>query len=176
MCVQLIPKDKSLEAESWVRGYTVCQCFWFPVPNCPVEMLVLFTHTLSSVSLIICMFQNEFLLFLRSYFMALENLSIGSWMKALANVFEVLLVNVIWSFIFTQPFCSILHCLDEPVLLLVEDSGRDSNVYHRASSVFRSCMYENIFPQILFRIYLCSWKAGAAQYLFTHTFQDCIQS
>ena len=81
----IIPKDKSLEAESWVRGHALWKCLWYSVPNCPIEMLGLFTHSLSSVWLVICMFQDEFLIFLRHCFVTLVNLSAGFWMKALAS-------------------------------------------------------------------------------------------
>lgn len=110
MCVSLIPKDKFLEAESWVKGHTLCKCFWYPVPNHPVWILGLFIHSLSSVWLLICMFQNEVLIFLRSCFMALVNLSVEFFNESISKL-DVWLVNIIWNSLhttFLQHFCTAL--------------------------------------------------------------------
>lgn len=156
MCIQLIPRDKPWDAKSCVRGYTPCQCFWLPVPDCPAELLALLTRSLSSVWWVICRFQNEFLLFLRSYFMAgiseFKHWFLNESISKLST-FEVLLVNI-GSYLFTQPFCNIFVLPWWTSSIISERQWvRLWNVYHWASSVFRKCKDENIFPQILFYIY-----------------------
>lgn len=129
MSVSLITKDKFLIAESWVEGHTLCKCFWYPMPNRPIRILDLFIHSLSSVWLLICMFQNEFLIFLRSCFMALVNLSVGFFLtKASANWIYCcwILFGALSSHNLSAAF---LYCLNQPVLLLLEDSGRDSEMF-----------------------------------------------
>lgn len=131
VCVQLIPKIQSLEAESWVRGYT----HWMlliasaklpcrnvgPVSTLTQQCLISNLHVSKWTFTIFKEVLHHGIREFKCWFL---NESISYWMY----------LKCCWWILFGavsshNPSATFMHCLDEPVLLLVEDSGRDSEMF-----------------------------------------------